>query len=87
MITGKTKSGFKYEIDPKRLDDYEFFELIASLDNNPLALPQVVNKLLGDDQKKRLMDHLRDENGVVPISKIEKEITDIFSGAKEVKNS
>ena len=87
MITGKTKSGFEYEIDPKRLDDYEFFELIASLDNNPLALPQVVNKLLGDDQKKILMDHLRDENGVVPISKIEKEITDIFNGAKEVKNS
>ena len=33
MITGKTKSGFEFEIEEEKLDDYELLELLMEADN------------------------------------------------------
>lgn len=86
-MKGTTKSGFEFEIQPEKLNDYELLELIAEVDGNPLLLPKLVNRLLGEDQKKKLLDHVRTEDGRAPIEKVSAEVTDIFTATKQLKNS
>lgn len=85
MITGKTSSGFEYCIEEERLNNYDLLENISELDENTLALPKVVNLLLGKAQKEKLTKHLRNENGVVPMEKMMEEIMEIFKS--KAKNS
>lgn len=80
----KTKSGFEYNLDKKRLDNYELVEALAEMDTNPLALPKVVNLLLGD-QAKALKDHVRDEDGNVSIERMSGELTEMFEN-QQLKN-
>ncbi len=86
MISGVTESGFKYSIDKDNLDNYELIECIAGLDDNPLLLPKVLKLILGEDQVKKLKDHLRTEKGIVSNKSIQKEIEDILKGSNETKN-
>lgn len=87
MIKGNTKSGFSYELDKERLNNYELLEAIEELEENPLVLSRVVNLLLGKEQTKKLKDHLRTDNGIVPTEKMSEEITEIFQNQGETKNS
>lgn len=87
MIKGKTKSGFSYELDKDRLNNYELLEAIEELEENPLVLSRVVNLLLGKEQTKKLKDHIRNKDGIVPTEKISEEITEIFQNQGETKNS
>ena len=86
MIKGKTSSGFEYEILEEQLNNYELLESIAELDENTLALPKVVNMLLGKEQKNKLAKHLRNKDGIVPMDKMMGEVTEIFQSKSEIKN-
>ena len=86
MISGKTRTGFEYVIDDNVFDDYEILELMAKVKkNDSLAIFELIERLLGEEQKDRLKDHVR-VNGRVPMSAINDEIVDIFSNS-EVKKS
>lgn len=87
MITGKTKSGFEYEISEKRLNNYELVEVLAEVDENPLLLPKTLIMLLGKEQTEKLKNHLRDEEGFVDTDKISEEMVEIFQNQAETKNS
>lgn len=87
MAKQKTKSGFEFELSKERLNNYELFELISEIEENPLVMPQVLKLLLGKEDTKRLKDHVRTEDGFVPVDKIENEITEIFHSHSETKNS
>lgn len=85
MIKGKTKSGFEFEISKRVLDNYELMEVVAEADENPMLIPKVLTMLLGES-KKDLMDHVREEDGIVPAEKMMEELADIFSFSDESKN-
>ncbi len=87
MIKGVTKSGFKYQIDEKILDDYEVLEALSEVDENPLKLPKAVKMILGNRQTENLKKYIKKNYGKVPLSVMEKELTDILSGNKTIKNS
>ena len=85
---GKTSSGFEYELDEAALDDYELLEDLCEMDEGNMAkMSSVMNRLIGTEQKERLKEHLRTENGRVPMSKMMIEIEEIFKNAKAGKNS
>nr|DAU08481.1 MAG TPA: hypothetical protein [Caudoviricetes sp.] len=84
MLKGKTKTGFEYEFDENLFKDYELVELLAEVDDNPLVLPQIFKKLIGD-RVKDLKDHVKDENGVVDIEKMVAEFEDIISTQATLK--
>lgn len=86
MIKGTTKSGFKFEVQDETLNDYELFEMISVVDGNPLILPRLVARLLGEEQKNNLINHVRGENGIAPLDKVGDEVKEIFE-TKPVKNS
>ncbi len=86
MIKGTTRSGFAYEIQDEALNDFELLEQLSDLEDNPLYLPKVITKLFGDKQKKALLDHVRKDDGIVPVDLLSVELEDIFRG-KDLKNS
>lgn len=87
MLQGKTKSGFQYTIDDQTLDDFELVELLSEVDENPLLLPKLIKRLLGEEQKKQLVEHCRNEEGRVPVEVLADEIVDIFNKCHQTKNS
>ncbi len=86
MLKGKTQSGFEYVVKKNDLNNYELIEVVAEVDENPLLIPRVVKLLLGEDQKNRLLDHVR-VDGIASVDRVAKELEEIFTSAKEVKNS
>lgn len=83
---GETKSGFKYTVTMAALNNYELLEELNGLESNPLKIVRVVDLLLGTEQKKNLLEHLRDEDGTVPTEKVNNEITEIFESIKIKKS-
>ncbi len=41
-IKGKTQSGFAYEIEEARLNNYELLETIGELEDNPMVISKMV---------------------------------------------
>ena len=86
-MKGKTSTGFEFDIEDERLDDMELVDIMAEIDENPLLMPKLCKMLLGEEQKKRLYDHLRSEDGGVPIEATTNAIQEIFSSPGDLKNS
>jgi hypothetical protein len=85
-VTGKTKTGFEYEIDADCLQDAEFLEMFAAVSkggNEALQVFDLIRTALGDEQKKALYEHCRGENGRVMITDLTAEISDIFKALGE----
>lgn len=88
MLTGKTESGFEFEIDETKADDIRFLRVLRKADENPLYIDEVAVKLLGEDQAERLYSHLEEKAGNVPLKKVAEEIVEIMNTAgEETKNS
>ena len=87
MVTGKTESGFEFELKKEALDDYELVEVLHKIDKGEFGLvPEMVERLLGEEQKEKLKEHVRDENGKVSASRLLDEVMQIFRANKETKN-
>ena len=86
-MKGKTSTGFEFDIEDERLDDMELVDIMAEIDENPLLMPKLCKMLLGDEQKKRLYDHLPSEDGTVPIEATTNAIQEIFTSPGDLKNS
>lgn len=85
-MQGKTESGFEYEVDKEVFDDYEFLLVLAEVDDGKKGkIAEVVRRLLGEEQEKKLMEHVRNDKGRVSFSKMMKEVKDIIDliGVKE----
>ena len=64
MIKGTTKSGFNYTIQEGALDDYELLEELREIDKgNTSLIVDVIEKIIGSEQKEQLKKHVRDETG------------------------
>ena len=77
----RTSSGFCCEIDEAAINDMELLEDLEELDRVPCAL----RRLLGEQGKRALYDHLRTESGRVPVDKVSVELAEIFGGLKSKK--
>lgn len=87
MRKGTLENGFKYEVDENILDDMELLDAIAEAEEDPLKISIVSKKILGTEQRKRLYDHIRREDGTVPVEEASQAIADILeSFGDEGKN-
>ncbi|MBQ8559047.1 MAG: hypothetical protein IJ439_03580 [Tyzzerella sp.] len=88
MIKGTTTTGFEFELEDEVLDDYELLEVLCKVDKGEYNLvTEMVEKLLGEEQKERLKNHVRNICGKVSASKVMDEVAEIFQSSKEIKNS
>lgn len=87
LIKGTTESGFEFEIDRNALDDYELIEMISQLDDgNTKNLPIIYEKILGTEQKRALIEHLR-KDGKTSFTDMSLAFFDIMNAIKEGKKS
>ena len=86
MVRGKLGSGFEFKLDDDIFDDFELVELFAKVAKNPIWIGDLAEKMLGADQKKALMEHLRDENGKVRTSAMMQALKEIEDAIPAVKN-
>lgn len=85
-IKGKLKNGFNFELDPGLLNDYELLEMISEGQTNPLVIPKLITKVLGEKQKNNLINYLKKKTGKVTIEDMELALTEIFTKSKPLKN-
>ena len=78
MKKGKLENGFEYKVDENILDDMELLDALAEAEENPLKISVVSKKILGDEQRKKLYDHLRRDDGTVPVEEATQSIVDIL---------
>lgn len=88
MVTGKTTSGFSFSIPRKVMDNMEFVDTLAEAsESNPIAVSKTVQLLLGDDVRKALYNHVRTEDGRVPVKAVCEEVVEIIKAfGQEGKN-
>lgn len=85
-IDGTTESGFKYSISASKLNNFELLDALYETETNPLLISKVITLLLGDEGKLKLMNHLREKDGTVPIDKLQFEVAEIFKNVKLKKS-
>lgn len=79
----KLTNGFEVEISENAMDNMELIDALAEMsDENPLEVSKVCSMVLGDS-KKALYDHLRTEDGRVPVTEVSKSIKEIFESFGE----
>lgn len=85
MLEGKTASGFEFAVNENIRTDWRFVKAIAEAGStkgneitNIEGLVSLVSLLLGPDGEERLCDHVRQEDGTVPLRLINTEVRDIL---------
>ena len=88
MITGVTPKGFEFTVDEAVYDDIELLDAIYEYEaGDAFKFSEISLKILGKEQRKKLYDLLRDENGRVSIDAARDEIMAIIESSGEGKNS
>lgn len=86
-MKGTTRSGFEFEVADEIINDMELFEALCDLDAGDARAVVPVCRIVLGNQKKALYDHLRTEDGRVPVDKVSEEILDILTALKDGKKS
>lgn len=86
MINITMGDGFKIELDENVFDDFELVELYVKVAKNPIWIGDLAEKLLGAEQKKALIEHLRDDNGKVHTTAVMNALKEIEEAIPAVKN-
>lgn len=92
MIEGKTKSGFKFNIDERILDDWRVIEAIALSESSDPSeqiqgARQVADLILGKDKQKLIDFIAKKNNGFVPATAMISNLVEIITESKDLKNS
>lgn len=89
MVNGKTKSGFAFSVDENAMNDMELVDVLADKEiDDAFRMSYILKRLLPADQRKKLYDHVRTDNGRVPVDAVVAEIEDIFAAmGDQGKNS
>lgn len=83
-FTGKTSTGFQFEIDEEARDDMELLENFTAIAKGNLGIvPETIAGFLGEEQKKRLYEHCRGKSGRVSTKRVMTELDNIFAALRE----
>lgn len=90
MVKGKTTTGFEFVTDEAVFNDMEVVDAIADMQTGDesavmVATSVLITKLLGTEQKKALYNHLRNDEGRVPIDAVSNAIVEIMTSCKNGK--
>lgn len=80
MINITMGDGFEIRLDDNVFDDFELVEIYAKVAKNPIWIGDLAERLLGAEQKKALIEHLRDKDGKV-------HTIDVMNALKEIEEA
>ena len=77
------KAGLVLELDVKVMDNMELVDTLAEAsEEDPLAVSKMVRLILGNE-KRKLYDSLRTEDGRVPVEAVSNALKEIFESFGE----
>lgn len=79
MAKGRTASGFEFEVKDEVLDDMRLIRLMNQAMKNPVYFPDLIERLLGQEQAEALYSFLESEDGRVPLKAVSDAVADIFN--------
>ena len=91
MVTGTTTTGFEYTIDERRVKSWSMVKKIAQMQSTKSDIAvygiaiELINDLLGEDQERRLMDHVTRIYGYDDAEMVSKEFFEIIASVKQDK--
>jgi hypothetical protein len=91
MVTGTTTTGFEYTIDERRVKSWSMVKKIAQMQSTKSDIAvygiaiELINDLLGEDQERRLMDHVTRIYGYDDAEMVSKEFFEIIGSVKQDK--
>ena len=87
-VTVEPVEGLTLEIDTARLDDMELIDDLAELaGGNTLKLSGILRRFLGEENKRKLYDALRNERGIVSSTAANAALNRIFEQIGDGKKS
>ena len=88
MIKGRLESGFEFELEDDVMDDYDLVLLFGHYRKSPSMdiIADIAMKMLGEEQHKALMDHLRDDKGKLKSSAMVHALEEIENSLPALKN-
>lgn len=86
-MKAKLNDGFEVEILDAVVDDWEFLEVLAGIDEGETGLiVKAAKMLLGEEGVKMLKEHLRDDSGRVHSTAMIDALREIMESTNESKN-
>ena len=86
-MTARLKDGFEVKLNEEVLNDWEFLEVLADIDEGEGGLiVKAARMLLGKDGVKMLKEHIKDENGKVPADVMANALLELMNSVGETKN-
>ena len=86
-MKAKLNDGFEVNILDEVVDDWEFLEVLASIDEGETGqIVKAAKMLLGNDGVKMLKEHLRDDSGRVRSTAMIDALREIMESTNESKN-
>ena len=84
----RLSSGCELELDRNALDNMELLDALIDADEGDhKASVRLIRLLLSPAERKKLYDHLRNEQGRVPVQEIYAAVAEIFRALNQGKNS
>ena len=81
--------GFETDVRVSALNDYELLEDLAMTSDDGgeqlFAMMRVIKKLFLPEDKKRMLDHVRNDNGIVPVDAMADIVNRIFKAINDEK--
>lgn len=71
MKTVKLSNGFECEVNEQVVNDMELIDLLAATKEDGSVYAEVVKKIFGEEQKKKLYDAIRTKDGLVPMANLD----------------
>ena len=76
----KLENGLELEVNEANLNNMELVDALAEMEENEaIATSKAVKLAIGAENRKKLYNHLRDENGNVPIEQVMKNFEEILN--------
>lgn len=86
MVEGKTKSGFKFSVNEKIFNDWDFITLADGLQNGQATMKEInslFEMVLGADGFEALKEHIRKKNdGIVDAIAMKDAFAEIVQNTK-----
>ena len=93
IVSRKTSTGFKYRYDDRVLNDIRLLEAVGDYDAPKTTIEQIgsmktmLDFLLGEE-KEKLKEHVAKNNdGFMPLPKIQAELLEMIAASNDLKNS
>lgn len=93
MIRGTTSTGFNFEVNEGIRTDWRFVRALSDIESGDdtkvlVGTTTLVELLVGVDGEKRLCDHIKTDDGLIPLKALMTEIAEIIKALRgDVKNS